>query len=317
MAAAKFDLFQNMTPVDDTQTPSSNSTRHGYRNVLRFLSRKLLDLQWFLGYKFGEAENGQYDLQTFEYLNPTADRQWADPFPVKVDGKFHVFLEEYFYHNRKGVISVISQNDDGGWSKPKCVLETDYHLSYPFMFEWDDSLFMIPETSSNRSVELYRCVSFPYEWKFEKYIMKDVSVVDATILEKDNLLWMFLNTVDGGTSLNDKLSIYYSDDLFGDWKPHKQNPVKVDVRSTRPGGKIINWNNELYRPGQDCSARYGYGITFNKMVKLSVDDYSEEKVARILPTWMPNICGVHTVNFCDDLTVIDILRRKPKIAKYF
>ena len=39
---------------------------------------------------------------------------------------------------------------------PATALETPYHLSYPFVFRHEDDIFMIPESSANRTVELYR-----------------------------------------------------------------------------------------------------------------------------------------------------------------
>ena len=49
---------------------------------------------------------------------------------------------------------------DGNWSAPVRALERDYHLSYPFIFEWESRLYMIPETTVTRQVELYLCTEF-------------------------------------------------------------------------------------------------------------------------------------------------------------
>ncbi|MBU1023559.1 hypothetical protein KKB99_04635, partial [bacterium] len=211
-----------------------------------------------------------------------------------------------------GVISVIEMDENGNWSKPATVLDTGHHLSHPFIFEWQGTLYMIPESAGNKSVDLYRCVTFPYEWKFEKAILNGIRAVDATLIEKDDLLWMFVNAAVISESLNDELHIYFTDDLFGEWKPHKKNPVKTDVESTRPAGQFFTYDGDLYRPGQDSSVRYGYGITINKVITLSEDEFIEEKVTKILPNWRPGMAGTHTINHNDGLTVMDVLTRQFK-----
>ncbi len=45
--------------------------------------------------------------------------------------------------------------------------------------------------------------------------------------------------------------------LEGPWEPHRRNPVKCDVRGSRPAGTPFVHGGELYRPAQDGSKRYG------------------------------------------------------------
>ena len=44
---------------------------------------------------------------------------------------------------------------------------------------------MLPETSGNRTVELYRCVEFPHRWELDRVLMDGVHAVDATLAEHD------------------------------------------------------------------------------------------------------------------------------------
>src|SRR5213596_456309 len=57
---------------------------------------------------------------------------------------------------------------------------------------------------------------------------------------------------------------------LGPWRPHPGNPVKVDVRSSRPAGGPFLFGGNLYRPAQDCSRTYGGGITINRVTHLSL-----------------------------------------------
>jgi hypothetical protein len=247
----------------------------------------------------------------FTYLIPPLGRFWADPFPLKVDGKYYIFFEDYVNELGRAHIAVIEVDENGIVSGPTEVLKHDCHLSYPLVFEWQGDYYMIPELGHRRVVELYRAVSFPYEWRPEKTLLEVSRPLDATVTEVDGIWWMFVNMEEEGVAVNwDELHLYYSDSLFGPWKPHARNPIVSDVRSARPAGKLFWSNDVLYRPSQDSSLRYGYATTINKITELSPVAYNETEVVKILPDWDDNIIGVHTLNFSDDLTVIDCLAKR-------
>jgi hypothetical protein len=261
--------------------------------------------QWSLAYRFRTSvDDPNNSFYRFDYLIPPKDKFWADPFPVKFEGRHFVFFEEFIYKDDKAHISVIELNKSGA-SEPAPVLERDYHLSYPFLFKWNGRHFMIPETGANRTIEVYVCESFPREWKLERVLFDGVAAKDATLVEVDGLWWMFVAIAD--TDFSDELHIYYSATPLGPWKAHKQNPVKSDVRNSRPAGRLFRWKGDLYRPAQDSSRRYGYGMSINKVVRLTPDEFREEEVSKLLPQWRKDLRGTHTLNICEDLTVIDCL----------
>jgi hypothetical protein len=261
--------------------------------------------QWSLAYRFKTSvDDPNNSFYRFKYLIPPKDKFWADPFPVKFEGKYFVFFEEYVYSEDKAHISVIELNKSGA-TDPVPVLKRDYHLSYPFIFQWQDRHFMIPETAGNRTIEVYACESFPHEWKLEKVLFEGVAARDATLFEADGFWWMFVAMA--ATTYSDELHLYYSESPFGPWKPHKQNPVKSDVRNSRPAGRPFVWRGDLYRPAQDSSQRYGYGMRINRVVRLTPTEFVEEEVSQILPQWRKDLRGTHTLNICEDLTVIDCL----------
>jgi hypothetical protein len=112
----------------------------------------------------------------------------------------------------------------------------------------------------------------------------------------------------------DELNIFYADSPKGKWKPHKLNPVKKDVRNSRPAGSLFDWKGQLYRPAQNSSVRYGYGISINKILQLSPDEFVEEEVSKILPEWNEAVLGTHTLSTSRDLTVIDCLMRRSRFS---
>ena len=172
---------------------------------------------------------------------------------------------------------------------------------------------MIPETGANRTIELYRSTSFPGGWELEKVLVDDIKATDATLAEIDGRWWMFVNVAEGAAPSDwNELHIYHAPSPLGPWTPHRRNPVKSDVRSSRPAGRLFNWHGDLYRPAQNSSRHYGYAISMNKITRLDTSEFAEEEVSQILPLWHKNIIGMHTINSADDLTVVDCLMKRRK-----
>jgi len=278
----------------------------------RFSQRFFFD-QWFLLFDLGK--NLSTTPETFKKMIPPRDRFWADPFIVSRNGSYHVFMEEYELLKRKGCLSVFDMDGNGLRSEPRKILETPYHLSYPFVFQHKGEFFLIPESMANRTIELYRCVEFPDNWEFVRNLMEGVEAVDSTLFFDRRRWWMFTTLVENrGGPPWDELFLFYADDLFTNrWKPHPENPIVSDVRKARPAGRIFEHGGSLIRPAQDCSFRYGYAVVFNKILVLNEREYIEREMKTILPDRDRRVLGVHTFNRNGCLTMMDgcTLRCRP------
>lgn len=274
--------------------------------------------QWFIAYRIGKpAANGANtpDLlpYRFKVLMPPKDRFWADPFPVKAGDRHYIFFEEWIYGRPKGHISVVEVDEKGPVGEPGPVLELDYHLSHPFLFEWQGAHYLLPETAENRTVELYRAVSFPDKWELAGILLSGVMGSDATIFQLGDSWWMFVAIGERRIPANDELHLFLAESPLGPWRPHRRNPVKSDVRSARPAGQIFLHEGHYYRPSQDCSTSYGHAIVLNRIETIDPDHYREVAVARLSPTWLPRLVGTHTINAAAGLTVIDACLRRPRL----
>jgi hypothetical protein len=69
-------------------------------------------------------------------------------------------------------------------------------------------------------------------------------------------------------------------------------------------------NGTLYRPSQDCSLRYGWGLNVCAINEMDERNYSETVVSKALPNWDNNVLGVHTFNVAEGLSVSDGLLRQ-------
>ena len=289
----------------------SRLSRLGTKYVAGHFQSALNTEQWALAYRFrtgpGDMNNTLY---RFKNLSPPKDRFWADPCVIKTGDRYYVFIEEYLNKTGKGHISVVELDRKGVVSGPTTVLERDYHLSYPFVFEWNNDYYMVPESAGNKTVELYRSTSFPFDWKLEKVLMTDIRAKDATLAEVDGTWWMFVSIAEH--SIPDELYLFSAESPLGPWTPHPRNPVKSDVRGSRPAGGLFNWNGELYRPAQDSSGRYGYAISINKVTQLDEEGFREEQVSSVLPNWNKRLLATHTISIAGDLTVVDCLVRRAR-----
>jgi len=284
------------------------------RIVAETIQRKYKQFSWYLLYDL--TENEEFRFQEFQPILPPKDRFWADPHILRVDDRYYIFIEEYLYKAGKGHISVIELEGKGRAKEPVRVLERDYHLSYPHVFEWQGRWYMVPESAEKRCIDLYECVEFPYRWTHKQRLMDDVIAFDSTLLHYEGKWWLFtaLSEHEGAVP-QVEFFLFYSQDIFTDrWHPHPQNPIISEAKCARPAGKVFIKNGEIFRPSQDCSEIYGSGFDLNQIVRLSESEYKEQKVVSVKPTWDDKILGTHTYAREGRLTVIDALTRRSKLV---
>ena len=272
--------------------------------------------QWFLACVVRDEGGAPCaDLAGLRPTFPPSDRYWADPFPAVVNGRRFVFVEEVVYREGKGRIAVLELDGSGRVTSSRTAIERDCHLSYPFLFRHEGHFFMVPETSADRSVELYRCVDFPYRWERERVLLEGLHAVDATLVERGGRWWMFANVAAEGAIYDfEELHLFHAPSPSGPWRPHPRNPLKCDARSARPAGRPFFRGGHWFRPAQDCSIRYGGAIALNRIVRWDLEGYEEVEASRIEPDWAPGLLATHTINACAGLTVLDGLRRRPRLA---
>ena len=256
------------------------------------------------------------DMASFERLMPPPDTMWADPFIAQRDGETALFFEAAPTATLFGHIAAGTLDGDGTLRDVRPVLQRDYHLSYPFVFEYDGELLMIPESAANQTIDLYRCTEFPYRWQHVRTLMSGISAYDSTLLQHNGRWWLFASVQSHPhTSCWSELSIYYADTPTGDaWQAHPLNPVVRDVRRARPAGRIFSRGDKLLRPSQDSSHRYGYALNLNEITQLTTTTYSERLVRHISPDWQSDVRAVHTYNSVAGVTVSDAIVRSRRDA---
>ena len=221
----------------------------------------------------------------------------ADPFMLRANGLWNMFFEVMNSHSRKGEIGLAVSADGLQWKYQKIVLDEPFHLSYPYVFEYQDQYYMIPETIKARAVRLYKANPFPTKWSFVRALFKG-ECADPSIFFFQNRWWLFACTT---PYLHDTLRLYFADDLMGSWAEHPRNPIiKGNHRIARPGGRVLVLDDKVIRFAQDCHPNYGRRVRMFEISTLTTSDYGEQegKKSPILRAsgkgW--NALGMHTVD---------------------
>lgn len=196
----------------------------------------------------------------------------ADPFAIYHDELWYLFYEKMEIGTRKGKICVTTSKDGFFWEDSHEILEEPFHLSYPQVFWHEGEHYMIPESYEANEIRLYKSTRFPFEWRFEKVILP-ISSVDATIFFEDGMWWLF---VCDSPKEHDRLRLFYAQDLYGDWIEHRQSPIREhDNQGSRPAGKLVKYQNKIYRFAQDCALFYGHSVRAFEIERLSTSEYKE------------------------------------------
>lgn len=241
---------------------------------------------------------------TFISTAPLSDPNlfYADCFGREEGGQTQIYFELYDYRTGRGNISRLSYP----WQvseKPHTILDLPFHLSYPYLF----GPYCIPESAAEQRVARY---DLPHAGPMPgtaHTLLPNTRGIDSTLLEHGGTFWLFYTRIDRDPDLN--LYIAYASHLDGPWQEHPLNPVKTDVRSARPAGTPFLHEGRLYRPAQDFSRGYGYGITINEITELTTTTFAERSASALTSLHPSYPDGMHTVSAVGpNRTVIDFKR---------
>ena len=271
------------------------------------LCRKVLSSQssWGVAYQFTDDWR-DVTLSRCVVINNPINHFLADPFVIQKGGIHYCFVEDFDLAIGRGSISVYKIGSDSIESLGTALTE-DFHLSYPFLLEIGDELYMCPETHESRDIRLYRCIDFPLKWELERVLIEDIDAADTNIFFKNDKWWLMTNVCSGNLKDHDsELHIYMSENLFsGEWIPHHQNPVIFDSSHARNGGLIID-GDEHYRVQQNPDFdTYGRSFSISRIVTINSHTYSEESIFQVTPNFFPDIVRTHSYNYKSGLMVID------------
>lgn len=178
----------------------------------------------------------------------------ADPFALPVNGTWYVFFELMTSDSPHAVIAAASSSDLVTWTPLGVVLEERHHLSYPFVFEHEGEIFMMPESKKARQVTIYRAEQFPYRWKQAKTILRG-RYCDASMVYYQGRFWLF------ACWHSYWMCLFHAPHPLGPWKRHAWPFARLYAPgAARPGGRPLLLDGKLIRFGQDNRLHYGHQL---------------------------------------------------------
>ncbi|WP_405466506.1 hypothetical protein OG333_37770 (plasmid) [Streptomyces anulatus] len=236
------------------------------------------------------------------YPTADADTYVADPFPLPSDSRA-VYVEEFDHMTRHGRLAVMTYSEEEGWSNTRVVADEVFHMSYPYMFEYEGETLCVPESGWNNAVSIYRA-QHPRPLEKACDILTGLAAGDPTVFWWDGHWWIFYT--DCLEPRDTDLYIFYSSSPWGPWQPHLRNPVKSDISSSRPAGAPFVRDGRLLRPAQDDAGRYGWRMVVNEVLKLTPREFEETLVTRIGPFGSgPFPIGPHTLSVAGPYVYVD------------
>lgn len=260
-------------------TPKSGYLSSFKEIVKRFVRRKS---DWSIGIYTGDSpfnlsspENIKNPVLTAKDVTDVPADFVADPFMVCENGIWYMFFEVLNSFNNKGEIGLATSKDGFKWSYQQIILDEPFHLSYPYVFKFENEYYMIPESKESSAVRLYQATDFPKTWLYSDTLLEGDNFKDSSIVYFQHKWWLFTTTGN-----NSSLQLYYTDTLTGKWIEHPKSPIiKKNYHIARPGGRMTIFDNKLFRYTQDCQPFfYGNQVRAFEITEISTINYSERSV---------------------------------------
>ena len=253
-----------------------------------------------------------YDTEFPFTVIPNPPRKWAaDPFIIERDNRLFIFAELYPFAGGKGEIGycVLEGGHITNWT---IILDKQYHLSYPYIYEYDNNVFIMPESGQRGTIDIYRAERFPDQWIKECTLVEGKVYVDSTFINQNTLI----------TYNENNRELYYLRINRENEKASLIKKVSDEYSHLRPGGKVLNIKGKRIRPSQIGEKYYGAALAFREIEFIN-EEYVEREIFKINPGKLTikgihrKICGVHTYNCTANFEVIDIQYKKFSLSGFW
>lgn len=209
-----------------------------------------------------------------------------------------LFVEAFDKRQKRGLIGVLPF-DGTSFADFRIVISQDYHMSYPYVFAWEGQTYMIPETSANNCIELFRAVDFPDRWECVGELLHG-RYVDTTVWPSNDGPLPFSGCT---YDLANGQLVRFDLDI-------QQAAIRLaggdyDSKSImRPGGRPYLKNGGLVLPLQNNRYLYGQSLRF-------VDGSTGDEGAPLLPQDVATAEGLtfrrlHTYSRTKEFEAIDL-----------
>ena len=239
---------------------------------------------------------------------PGLGQSRACPFGYMADGQLNVLYTKHDHGTGKSEISRLRPKRDNILKRSRTMLVGGGGVSYPFIVDTSDAVYVVPQDSSTNRVDLYRVNSTNEALEHVRTILNE-PLCSPTLFEHGGRWWL-MGTKEPWADV--ALYAYHAEQLTGPFIPHALNPLKMDLRSARPAGTPFLHNGKRFRPVLDTSHTSGDRVALMHVTALTPDTFSEEVVRTIGPirgsVWSK---GLLTISAQGEITLVEGLRHVP------
>ena len=277
--------------------------------LIDYINKAFVGGYWMVGIR--DKTNS---TQRFEIVKPNKDQWLADPFIIENQGHHYLFVEQYLCQKNRAGIGVY-EIKDGIPVNNELIIDNPFHMSYPCVFQYKGVYYMIPESSSNQSLDVYKASSFPYKWEHVISLIEGRRVVDTTVFLKEDDIYL-LSYEKAGKGWNLITYILEMDTMS--LRIIAETHYRTNVG--RPAGKLFQKDGALYRPAQNCSTKYGESLYIYKVTRLDHECYTEQLVDEIKARDIlmdVRFQRIHTINSDSRYVVVDVFHEQFNLFRWW
>jgi hypothetical protein len=171
------------------------------------------------------------------------------------------------------------------------------------------------ECHESGGVPLYKFNYSKDEWEYVTTALPERKLVDPLIFQEDTG-WFLIATEKAhfGNDFYSKLLLFFSEDPISNaWQPFPMNPIMFDNSLGRNAGLFKESETWIRVAQENARGVYGSAISFNRIERISKNEYFEIPYDFMLPNLPDNVSRVHSFTKLDSLMAIDF---KFRIAEH-
>jgi len=242
------------------------------------------------------------DISKFQIIDNPMNCYLADPFIITKDNVNYIFLENYDIKTNLGQIKAYEIDSGLNLIDHGVVIIGDFHVSFPYLFQYKDEYFMVPETKTQNEVAIYKNTIWPNKWEKYSTPLSGKKAVDSVIFKNGTNWWLITTFDSAGMNLaQSELHVFYSDNLMKDnWTKHPENPVVVNSYFGRNAGLFLH-DGRYIRCSQSMKEfKYGVQTNYHEINLINESNYSETLINDL------TLKNSHTFDTKNNISTIDL-----------
>jgi len=282
------------------------------------LSKKIIDRIFMRKKWVTEIYLSNYQPVILNQFLPDSRYGIADPFLFRKGDIIYCFVEIQKKLSEKGAIACLEFDLKGREIQPTysgIVLEENFHLSFPHVFETEGEYFMLPEQHESGNYWIYNAKNFPYNW--ERYVELPflLGAVDPLLFQSEGSFYILASMLYKDIGFSRKLLAFKSYNLAGPWQELPVTGIDSCAHGRNAGLALLGDGVKLRMVQKVKQFEYGTsGVLFQRVTfqngLIELENFED-------PWCLANRARAfertHHVNIHNDIIALDYLAKSLKV----